>query len=171
MRGQPRPLPSAQLLRELFQYDKTTGRLTWKVDRGPRKLAGRAAGSRHKYGALVVEIDAIQYKVHRIIWKIVTGRDPNPEVDHRNRIKSDNRWRNLREASWQDNARNRARRSDSKNPYKGIRCDRRWSDRWYARIQIAPGKRVEVGRFDTAEEAYAAYCKAARQYHKDFATP
>lgn len=29
--------------------------------------------------------------------------------------------------------------------------------------------RKHLGRFDTAEEAYEEYCKASKEYHKEFA--
>ena len=168
MRGSPKKLPSALVLRNLFAYDQKTGILTWKVDRYPRKLIGNEAGWLDPHGRRCVEIDGVAYKVVRIIWKIMTGRDPNQEVDHINLIRNDDRWENLREASWSDNSRNRNKRSDSANPYKGIRQDKRWG-RWYARIQIAGNKRFEIGGFATPEEAHKAYCEAAQKYHGDFA--
>ena len=40
--------------------------------------------------------------------------------------------------------------------------------RWRARIKTY-GREVELGRFDTKEEAHAAYCRAATEYFGEFA--
>lgn len=40
---------------------------------------------------------------HRIIWLMITGEMPKRQTDHRNEIKDDNRFDNLREATNQTN--------------------------------------------------------------------
>lgn len=42
--------------------------------------------------------------------------------------------------------------------------------RWYSRITIN-GKHIHLGRFDTAEEAHAAYVAASREAYGEFACP
>ena len=56
------------------------------------------------------------------------------------------------------------------NPYgfKGITYDGSRSKPWRAQIRIK-GKKTNLGRFNTKEEAYAAYCKAAHEHHAEFA--
>jgi hypothetical protein len=93
----------------------------------------------------------------------VKGRHPRGEIDHRNGDRADNRIANLRECSRAENARN----VTSRNPsgFKGVRRD---DSRWRASITVN-GKRIHLGTFDTAEKAAAAYDKAARRYHGEFA--
>lgn len=79
-------------------------------------------------------------------------------VDHINGNPLDNRRANLRIISQGDNARNTARRKDSRQPYKGITRHRR---RWRARIS-AGGREIHLGLFATAEAAACAYDAAAR---------
>lgn len=106
--GKMLPLPPASLLRILFDYDKETGLLTWRI-RGPRIRPGMEAGWRSKrWGYRSVTIEYEEYRVHRIIWKMVTGRDPDPELDHINRIRDDNRWSNLRECNHSQNCVNKS---------------------------------------------------------------
>jgi hypothetical protein len=162
-----RALPPAKYLHGLLSYDAQTGKLIW-ISTGRRVPVGTEAGWVGHHGRRYLEIDGISYFAHRIIWKMMTGRDPNPEIDHINLIRDDNRWANLREASWSENAQNRAKRRDSKNKYKGIRCDKR-SGKWCARIQSKSGKRLEFGWFASPEEAYAIYCAEATKHFGEFA--
>jgi hypothetical protein len=77
------------------------------------------------------------------------------ELDHKNRIKNDNRIDNLRIVSSQQN-------SFNKNS-KGYFFDKA-SNKWRAQIQVE-GKRFYLGLFNTEEEARQAYLQAKEKYH------
>lgn len=47
-----------------------------------------------------------QFAVHRMIWKIETGRDPEGVIDHIDGIRNHNRFINLRDVTITENARN-----------------------------------------------------------------
>ena len=87
-------------------------------------------------------------------------------VDHRNRVTLDNRKENLRRATSAQNAANRKRRSDSKQPYKGVSLWR--YGRWRAEIQTN-GVRMFLGQFATPELARDAYISAATSINGEFA--
>lgn len=118
-RVHPKRLPSLKYLSECFDYVKSTGALTWRVrpishfpDERAWKIwntrySGTSVGSRRKNDYMHVKLLDSYWFLHRIIWKLVTGKDPGSmEVDHRNLIKTDNRWKNLRLASRMQNAAN-----------------------------------------------------------------
>lgn len=109
-----KPLPSQQYLRECFAYAPHTGKLTWKkrpkhhfphvgtMVYTNKMWAGKPVSLvKHKKPSgriyLHILINSKKYPVHRIIFKWMTGRDPNGVIDHINRDPSDNRWHNLRE--------------------------------------------------------------------------
>lgn len=77
----------------------------------------------------------------------------------------DNRMANLRPATIQEQARNRRVRSDSASGLRGVNVK---GGKWRANISLG-SKRIHLGSFSTKEEAYSAYCEAARKYHGEFA--
>lgn len=72
---------------EHFLYDNGT------IIRTDRKNSN---GSLDKYGYLIIKVKGKQFKAHRIAWLLNYGEFPRGEIDHINRIKTDNRIENLR---------------------------------------------------------------------------
>ena len=153
---------TADTLRSLLHYDADTGVFTWIKPR-PGVSRKRAAGSGSRY--LNVAVNGVRYLGHRLAWLYVHGEWPADEIDHINGDKLDNRLVNLRLASRSQNLANKPKRSDCKAPLKGIR---QVGGRWVARLGLK-GKTIYLGRFDTAEQAHAAYLTAARAQHGSFA--
>lgn len=146
----------------LFSYDPVTGELRWKVQRGRVKV-GERAGANDAKGYLIVRAYDRIYKVHRVIWLITNGQWPTGEIDHINGVKNDNRIVNLRDVSHAVNNQNqhRAMRSNKSCGLLGVTFDRstpRVVRRWIAKITVN-GKAYHIGRYDTPEEAHAAYLR------------
>jgi len=97
----------------------------------------------------------------------MTGAWPKHQIDHHNLDKADNRWRNLREATRSQNQANRRAHSNSRSGIKGVYLEGR-SGRWRAQVQHK-GRTHNLGRFDTAEEARAAYATAAAATFGEYA--
>lgn len=97
----------------------------------------------------------------------MTGDDPPDEIDHRDLDPSNNRWANLRAANHSENGCNKAKPANNTSGFKGVYWDR-WSGRWKAQIKVG-GRRRHIGRYDTREEAAAAYRVKARDLHGEFA--
>lgn len=156
-------LTHARLL-ALVRYDPETGAFTAKAGR-PDVEAGKRLGSITGKGYLHLSIDGRLYLLHRLAWFYMTGRWP-PKVDHRNRRKADNRWVNLREATQAQNRMNSGARKDNVAGLKGVGA--RANGRFQATIN-KDGKRTHLGYFSTAEEAHAAYVRAAKATYGQFA--
>lgn len=90
-------------------------------------------------------------------------------IDHKNRIRFDNRLNNLRECTNKENCRNTNLHRDSKTGYKGVTFDKCMSrlKRYKARI-IVDGKQINLGLFKTREEAALTYNMAANKYFGKF---
>lgn len=147
-------------LKELLHYDPETGLFTHTKSRG-RKQAGGIAGTKSG-GYIQVGLDYAQYRAHRLAWLYMTGKFPEYDVDHINGKRDDNRWCNLREATRTENMQNlREATSASGSGLLGAFSGR---NRWRSQIRVG-GKQLNLGTFDTAEEAHAAYVEAKRIHH------
>lgn len=154
------PLPSVDYLRSRFEYNSETGDLFWKncACNGGRRT-GLPAGTVSKVdGYRRVKLDGRRYLTHRIIWKLVTGRDPTANVDHKDGRRAHNRAHNLRDATSTENQRNR---HIVTGPWpKGVYLDKE-RDAFVAQIR-SPHRKQYLGTFDTPEAAHVAYLAAAR---------
>ncbi len=154
--------------REVLAYDPETGVLTWKVSLAPRGPVGAVAGysdPRHR-GRIHLRVDGKLYLAHRIIWLLVYGQWPVVVLDHIDGDPSNNRLSNIRAATAQQNSFNQ-RKTRGTSRCKGVSWDR---DRglWFSKISRG-GKQYPLGRFQSEEEAHAAYCEAAKRLFGEFA--
>jgi hypothetical protein len=160
---------TAERLRELLDYNPATGHFTWRAPPRNGTLVGDLAGSSQR-GYIQINVDNSGYLAHRLVWLYVHGRWPISQIDHINLIQSDNRLANLREATHAENARNCEPLSiANKSGYRGVYWNTQ-KKKWEARIRVG-GPSIYLGRYNTKEEAAAAYRAAAIQYHGAFARP
>lgn len=158
----PEQLPTAEYVRSILDYDASTGIFKWKITRG-RAIAGRVTGSRNARGYLIIVIDSVNYKAHRLAWLYETGKWPMHQIDHCDGDTSNNRFANLRDATTRVNQQNQRKpRSDNTTGYLGVS---RSKGRFVAQISVA-GKYHSLGYFDTAEEASQAYLECKRLFHE-----
>jgi hypothetical protein len=157
---------TATELRSLLSYDAETGVFRWLVDKGGIK-SGAVAGTTHHLGYRVIVIDGRSYLAHRLVWLYVHGVWPADELDHENRVKSDNRLVNLREANSQQNMANRGMHSNNTSGIKGVVWNNA-SGKWQAQIR-ANGRLRYLGLFSEKGCAAAAYKIAAEYYFGKFA--
>lgn len=173
-----KPLPDAALLRQLLRYEPDTGKLFW-LPRGPEHYpsAKKPEASAAQFNTAFAGREAFaacdedgypqswvmgrKYRAHRIIWKIVTGEDPE-EVDHIDGDPSHNQWHNLRSVSRAQNNRNRPIYATSTSGVSGVRW-RQDCCRWIASIKV-DGKKYHLGTYSDIEQARAARMAAERRF-------
>lgn len=151
-------------LKRLLRYDRETGIFRWI--RGPglrRDLDGSQAGVIQEDGRVEIMIDYTNYKAHRLAFLYVVGRWPHPEIDHRDGVRSNNSWLNLREVTRSVNQQN-LRRAFRNNKTGFLGVVRRGA-KFRAAISIGLA-RYFLGSFTTAELAHAAYVRAKRKLHE-----
>lgn len=156
---------TAKRLREVLRYDPATGLFKRRhVTRNWREFAG----AQDSQGHVQIRVDGPLYAAHRLAWLYMTGEWPKAGVDHRNGIRSDNRWTNLRAATAAENCQNQVARCTNKSGVLGVRLLK--NGKWNAQIQ-AGGKKKNLGQFDTLEEAGQAYLAAKQRLHAFQPTP
>ena len=159
---------------ELLRYEPETGKLFWKERRADlfvkpgmakhwnRQHANKEAfttkfGRGYLYGRVFDKL----LKAHRIIWFLMTGEEP-VAIDHINGDRLDNRWANLRSATYAQNNRNAALKS---NNMSGV-CGVSWFPQrncWQVGVQVN-GKRKNLGYYRDFDQAVAIRKSAERQF-------
>lgn len=153
-------------VKRLFEY--RDGELYWKVNIGNVKK-GSLAGSIHMVSGRShrrVGYKGKNYYISRIIFLMFHGYLPE-YVAYIDGNSSNTRIENLREAN---NSQVQCFTRKSKNNtsgYKGV-TPYKLTGKYIAQIS-KNRKHYHLGLFDTAEEAYKAYCKAAKKLHGEFA--
>ncbi|AXC41892.1 putative homing endonuclease [Salmonella phage falkor] len=126
-----------ELLKELFEYNPDTGDFIRKVSKG-RAKAGTIAGSPDKDGYIFIGINRKRYAAHRLAFLYMEGYIPDL-VHHLNNIRKDNRWCNLKDATSQENNRNKVAQSNS--GYLGVSWKK---DRQQWRVQARNSESTPV---------------------------
>lgn len=151
---------SLQRLRELLDYDRFTGIWTWR-DKRWKMPAGSIAGSVGAGGYIQIRVDRKLYMAHVLAWFYSFEKWPKNQIDHVNRVRSDNRLNNLRQSTQLQNMGNRPPSKNNTSGFKGVyRSGKKWK---------AECAHVKLGTYDTPELAAEAYRLAAKIRYGDHA--
>lgn len=151
-------------IEDIFSYDPVTGIAAWKISPHPAIEAGRPITSKRSDGYLRAQYQGQEYAVHRLAFRLMTGRLPAGIIDHRNGDILDNRWSNLREATPRQNCTNRRAVRDG---LKGVTIHRK-TGKFIAQCKTR-GRTHYLGMFDTEQEAHDAYMTKATELFGEFA--
>lgn len=153
----------------LLTHPTLVARLTYSPETGEfhRNDNGRRAGGFRNDGYRQIYIDNERIVEHRLAWFYMTGEWPGHSVDHINGNRGDNRFSNLRLATQSQNIGSSRISKANTSGFKGVSWDRS-AGRWMAYIMV-DRRFKNLGRYDTAEEASAAYRVAAVEAFGEFA--
>lgn len=105
---------------------------------------------------------------HRVAFELTNGIIPKRMcIDHICHNPACVNPTHLRLATVSDNNHNSIIPKTNTSGFKGVFWHTQYS-KWQAQIRCN-GKRIYLGRFDSPEDAYTAYCEAAKRLHGDFA--
>ena len=149
-----------QTLKDLLEYEPSTGIFYWKSNTSSRNVIGKPAG--YCKGYVFIRIHKKLHYAHRLAFLYMTGNYPADQVDHINGVPSDNRWENLREVSPLENRRNAARSKNNTSGVTGITWDKR-KNFWYVRITLNRINKF-IGYFEHLEDAKQARKQAEIDY-------
>jgi hypothetical protein len=167
--------PTADQLREILDFDASTGIFTWKRKAGTgakanqfnAKYSGRQAGSHGKDGYVRICVNNVEgvrrkeYLAHQLVWLLTHGVWPDMAIDHIDRNKSNNRPSNLRLATRSINGINRNLMSNNTSGTTGVARNRTY---WVAYI-FKNKHRYTLGHFPTRELAVIARTAAEAELY------
>lgn len=167
------------VLRRVLSYDPETGIFVWNYRpeyEGSRsagwnaKYAGSPAGATDDDGYIVISIksDGVKrmYFAHQLAWAYEHGVFVT-QIDHRNRMKGDNRISNLREADTAQNGWNVGLQSRNTSGVKGVYWHK-IAKKWCMHVTVR-GSYVYLGLCHDLELAAAIVHEASEKYHGEFA--
>lgn len=149
----------AERVRFMFNYNPATGDLTWRNPLANNLHAGQVAGTVQANGRRYIKIDGDFHLAHRIVWLFVYGNLPDENITAKNGDYTDIRLDNLARQSFSETA-SKGRRRTNTSGLKGVSWDKT-KKKWQATI-TKDYKQHHLGRFDTKEDAAAAYEAASR---------
>jgi len=162
-----RKLASRAQLQKHLRYDPGTGLFWWRVNQSGRRVESPAGAEEEPLGYRRICVNRKRYMAHRIAWLFMTGKWPVCFIDHIDGNPRNNKWKNLREATFSQNQQNSNGKRNTVAGFKGVlwhvRCQK-----WQAKI-FYNKKQHYLGLHDTPEDAHAAYRKAARQHFGKYA--
>lgn len=118
---------------------------------------------RHTFYA-ITNINGVIIRMHRLILGL---HNTNKICDHADGNGLNNTRANIRICTYSQNTANQNRRKDNTTGFKGVSF-RKDTNKFSAKI-TSNGKHIRLGCFETASEAYEAYCAAAKIFHGEFA--
>ena len=163
---------TAEYVRSILNYNPDTGIFTWRErDDVPkewnRRWAGTIAGTPNDSNYLLISINKQHHRAHRLAWLWMTGKWPDPECDHRDTVRANNRWSNLREATRSQNAANTSIQRNNTSGFKGVYWNK-IVKKWWAHI-TKDGRRHSLGYFDDIDEAVAVVTRERLKHHGEYA--
>ena len=148
-------------VKRLLEY--RDGELYWKVDRLRAKKGDKAGTTK---GYKIVFIEGQHYTFGHVIFLMFHGYVPERvsfvDGDYRN-----TRIENLRAATMSQVSGSAKKSKANTCGYKGITFLKK-RNKYVAQINKL-GKHYHLGTFNTPQEAYKVYCKAAKKLHGEFA--
>jgi hypothetical protein len=152
-----------ELVKKLFYYDAASGMLIWRNGNGRNVKPWQQAKALNGNGYFTVKIQNKSYPVHRIIWLYVNGNFPSQEIDHKNRIRNDNRLCNLRAVSRTDNCQNISLPRHNKSGHIGVSWFKKEKS-WTVYVKVNK-KNKWLGCYKNLDDAVVARKAGEAQYY------
>jgi hypothetical protein len=84
------------------------------------KYAGRVFGTKDGKGYFHVNLGGKFYRLHRLAFLLMNGERPVGEIDHKDHVRTNNKWDNLREVDVGTNRKNQRLSSKSTCGVTGV---------------------------------------------------
>lgn len=150
-------------LKEILHYNPETGYFTWlKSPEDMNVSIGSIAGYTHKNTNYCHIMISNKFNAaHRLAWLYMTGNFPINCIDHKNRVRCDNRWVNLCDATKHENSKNNKLSIKNTSGVSGVCWDKE-QRKWRVTIGINMKKKC-YGRYKNLDEAIEVRNKAYKE--------
>ncbi len=138
-------------LKKYLHYSRLTGFFTWIKKPCSKVRVGDRAGTINGAGYVQITLKGKIHLAHRLSFLYCKGYLPEAQVDHKDRIRHNNRWRNLREASPQCQSRNAKVHRTNTSGVQGVYFSDR-DQKWYTVMKV-DNKNNFLGTFTDFDEA------------------
>ena len=98
-----------EVLKKHIHYDPETGEFTRLIST-INSPAGYLLEGKNAEGYIVFSVEGKRTKAHRWAFLYMTGEFPQELVDHKDGVRDNNKWYNLRDADYALNAQNRGKK-------------------------------------------------------------
>ena len=151
-----------EIIDDMLKITTSNGNIIF-ADASDANLLMRFSWCVSKNGYAVAYVNGRIQRMHRII--LGDRLSDEDDVDHINRIKLDNRRKNIRICSREENLRNSGKRNNNSG-HTGVTVLK--NGRFRASITLNK-KQIHLGVYDTMDEAVQARLNGERKYHGSFA--
>jgi hypothetical protein len=158
-----RQMVTPERLREVLNYDPSSGVFVWLVTLGNRAPKGTIAGRDNGNGYRRIAVDCHSYYAHRLAWVYIHDEWPENEIDHIDGNTMNNRITNLRQATNAQNMQNLVLRSTNTSGMMGVSWLKSLG-KWEAYICVNC-KKIGLGYFEDRGSASEAYLAAKQKLH------
>jgi len=144
-----------------YSEESKTG-LVWRVNRGNYLVKGKEVGGLDGKGYYSVEFKNKPYKIHRVIYFLKTGVDPEEKrVDHKDGNILNNKISNLRLATQKQNGDNRKKGKNNTSGVTGVHWCKR--EKRYRSSIRCNGKLLHLGSFNKSDKDKAIAVRIAAE--------
>jgi len=138
-------------LKRILYYNPETGIFIWLFKNGNHIKMGDIAGSIDAGGYIIIKINGKQYKAHRLAWLYITSFWPKNDIDHKDQVRNNNIFSNLRDATHQINSKNKSMSKNNTSGFAGVTFHKA-TKKWLVQIKVNY-RQIYLGVYKDINEA------------------
>jgi len=150
----PTQILTQKTLKSLLSYNPCNGLFTWEISPTKNIKIGRIAGCSDHEGYILIRVNNILYKAHRLAWLYMYGVFPKNKIDHIDGDTGNNIISNLRDVSDSQNSKNRRIQINNKTGLHGVIWRSKYN-KWESYIGVNR-KYLSLGTYDNLLDASCA---------------
>ena len=153
------------IIRRTVSYEWDTGKFYSRVNNSNVKVGDELTGTVKECGHVRISVNNKGILAHRLAY-ILMDKEVPEFIDHKDQDPTNNKWSNLRAATFQQNQWNTGKRTTNTSGYKNVSKVKN-KERWTVSV-TTPNGRKYIGSFKCPELANEAAITARKKYQGEF---